>query len=245
MSLDRYFKSGGGQPGSAPPARKRSVDDLEPETTKSPDVGPSKPKVLKTVTLRSHHLTMPSTIEDLLKPKGLTERNSLASSWCQEHPVLARYVLARYGTGGKTSVVRDGWCDRVKLASNKPTGKGYLQVSYWGANHFALLHRVSLWADGKTLQVGEEASHRCPYTDCKTVGHVTPEDATANQARKNCLVWTDCPCGTGKFLICTHSPVCIKYCAGYTSAQDFLARGVCHQRTRDGQCLLGPVLQTQ
>lgn len=245
MSLDRFF-SGASSQGSANPSRKRPRHgDLEEENTTVPDDGPSKPKVLKMVTLQVHHLANPKSIIGLLQGEAEAERKRLASRFCRDHPELARYVLSRCGTA--KAVVTDGWCERVNHAGNKQKGKdGYLQVSYWGANHFAVLHRVLLWAEGKDLRAGEEASHLCHHTNCKTVGHVTSEDATANNARKNCVVWMDCPCEVGKkLLICTHSPPCIKYVPGFTSQEHFLQRGVCHQRSVGGQVLPSPAWQSE
>lgn len=218
---------------------KRSVHDLDDGTEDDienlPEIAPKRAKV--TVTLRNFHLENPATISGLLTSLKVSagERRRLVVSWLEEHPVLARYVLTRAGTNGKTSVARVGWCQVVSNVDNK-SGGGYVQPSYWGVNHIALLHRISLWADGKDLQPGQEASHLCGNTHCKTTGHIAAEDATANNARKNCLVWMVCPCEVGqKLLLCTHVPPCIKYCAGFESQEQFLRLGVCHSRSAAGQ----------
>lgn len=153
------------------------------------------------------------------------ERKARAVQLCREYPSLARYVLGR-----QKNVEKDGWCSRVILKGNKAEGSGYLQVSYWGANKFAVLHRVVRWAGGEDVGEGDHGSHLCPNTDCSTVGHIAPEDPSLNNGRKGCAGWVDCPCGVGKLLLCTHAPACVQYCPGFDSQEHFLREGVCHKR---------------
>jgi len=57
-------------------------------------------------------------------------------------------------------IEQGGWCE---LVTHQPTKRGgYIQVSYGGANKFASLQEVVLWADGKVLlSRGDQCSHRC------------------------------------------------------------------------------------
>jgi hypothetical protein len=144
-------------------------------------------------------------------------------------PELCKRLLARLPS------TRVGWCDIVSL---KPTkSDGYIQVSWEGCNKFAMLQQVVLWAAGYDVLEGEDCSHRCHNTACKTVGHVVSDPTSVNQGRKGCEVqhpclpghgdcyqWT-CPHGTADSFVC-----CIKYAEGFNSHEDFVARSVLHPR---------------
>lgn len=60
-----------------------------------------------------------------------------------------------------------------------------------------------------------EASHLCNHTWCLNPEHLVWETRATNAARKNCRIWTTCPCPCNKgFNPCTHEPKCtpLKYC---------------------------------
>lgn len=72
---------------------------------------------------------------------------------------------------------------------------------------------------------GEDGSHLCPHTNCKTVGHVIWEEKNLNQQRKGCAVWIPCPHAgenckgcKGRILVCPHGKqddhLCIKEIEG-------------------------------
>lgn len=188
--------------------------------------------LIPTPTLSVFYQSKPDLITGLLRKYSATDRVRFARDWCKQYRELARYVLSQY-SGDK--VVTDGWCRRVQLVGNQ---HGYPQPSYWGANHIAEVHHLVLWADGLDIAPGDQGSHLCHRVNCKTLGHVTSEDIFANNHRKGCVVWSDCPCGSGKkYLICRSRPPCIKYCLGFDSQGQFLAEGVCHYRGPGDQCL--------
>lgn len=111
----------------------------------------------------------------------------------------------------------------------KPTKKnGYIQVSSGGANKFAMLQEVVLWAGGFELAEGEQCFHRCGQPACLVPGHVIAESELLNQRRKGCLVWVDCPHCALKINVCRHGPdKCILHCeGGFLDSDDFEARGV-------------------
>lgn len=149
------------------------------------------------------------------------EKRRLQQETCATDPTYARAILDRIGVRE-----REGWC---VLVDRQPTkDKGYVQLSTQGANHFAVLQEVVLWAQGEVKGQGEQCSHLCHQPLCKTVGHVTPESVAANNARKGCLVWIRCPhCPDMKILVCRHEPTCIRFVEGYSDMSDFIARGVC------------------
>ena len=127
--------------------------------------------------------------------------------------------------------VTDGWCRLCTMVPSK--SGGYIQVSWKGANKFAMLQEVALWAGGKTLGPGEQCSHRCARSNCMNVDHILAESELKNQNRKGCLVWVSCPhndiCNR-KVAICLHgssdADKCIKYCEGFADHKDFEQRGV-------------------
>jgi hypothetical protein len=123
-------------------------------------------------------------------------------------------------------IEQGGWCE---LVTHQPTKRGgYIQVSYGGANKFASLQEVVLWADGKVLlSRGDQCSHRCHSPRCRVVGHVISESAVENNARKGCLVWIKCHHCDKYILVCMHDPCCIKTVPGFKTLEDFLTNGVC------------------
>lgn len=159
-----------------------------------------------------------SDIPDSYGKMADREKREIVSDACRVDSDYAKSVLA------PLPAQLSGWC---RLVSLKPTKEGgYVQVSYGGANKFAMLQSVVLWAAGRDItEDGEQASHLCHQPLCKTVGHVVPESAQKNNSRKGCLVWIDCHHCDKKILLCTHAPVCIKYCEGYSSMEDFVQRG--------------------
>lgn len=119
----------------------------------------------------------------------------------------------------------EGWC---RLCTLKPSKEGgYIQVSWQGANKFATLQEVVLWASGCALRPGEQCSHRCCQPACLNLGHVVAESELENQRRKGCLVWVDCRHCALKILVCVHGgQKCIQYCEGYVDSEAFEAAGV-------------------
>lgn len=151
---------------------------------------------------------------------GVVQKREIVADACQLDPDYAKQILSRL------PVQLQGWCELVQLEPTK--AGGYIQISFAGANKFAMLQLVVLWADGKELtEAGQQCSHRCHNPQCRVVGHVTPESVADNNSRKNCLVWLDCHhCGK-KIFICMHEPCCIKFCEGFLNMEDLLSTGVC------------------
>lgn len=101
-----------------------------------------------------------------------------------------------------------------------------MQLSWGGANKFAVLQEVLLWARGVTLEEkGNQCSHLCGNPLCTLPEHVWPESAQKNNSRKGCSVWVNCPHCVLKIFICSHVPACIKSVPGFTSWDDFLENG--------------------
>jgi len=147
-------------------------------------------------------------------------KRDLVSDAASLDPGYAQSILDRL------QFEQEGWCELVKLQPTK--AGGYIQVSFGGANKFAMLQLVVLWADGQDLwHPGDQCSHRCHRPQCKFVGHVTAESAMVNNSRKGCLVWIDCHHCAKKIFICMHDPCCIKFAPGFQSLEDFLDNGVC------------------
>lgn len=123
-----------------------------------------------------------------------------------------------------------GECKLCKLKPSKDNG--YIQLSALGANKFAVLQEVLLWASGVTQVVRDDnlqCSHRCGHPSCLVPGHVCLESAQKNNQRKNCLVYIDCPHCDLKILVCSHSPTCLKEIpVCYSNWEDFISNGI-HQ----------------
>lgn len=227
--------NGAGSPGALIPKKRKvsvEISVLEVEESETPPVTPSSGmddaplEIVASLPERPSWLTTlgtptPSQAENMVKQvTDNASRVQRARYLCMTYPRLATHVL------DSQSAARDGWCRLSRLASNQ---KGYVQLSIWGANKFALAHHVICWASGQSVEgEGMDGSHLCPNTKCLSIGHCTPEPTTDNQGRKNCARWAWCHCGCGKaILICRHEPPCIKYASGYSSWEDFLANGLC------------------
>lgn len=138
---------------------------------------------------------------------------------CQTVPGLAVSIISRY------EVERHEWCELLEL---KPTKRGgYLQLSAEGANKFAVLQEVVLWAGGSVLDIGQECSHLCHRPRCRVISHIFAESGLVNQSRKNCSVWVDCHHCPKKILTCAHAPLCVKFCPGYSDMDDLMLNGAC------------------
>jgi hypothetical protein len=125
-----------------------------------------------------------------------------------------------------------GWCWCCLLKPSKEGG--YVQISWEGANKFAVLQEVVLWARGGFLGDGEQCSHLCGNPLCMTPGHVIAESELENQRRKGCVAWVECPHCALKINCCCHGVFprsfprskCIKYCAGFADADAFRQSGL-------------------
>ena len=72
-------------------------------------------------------------------------------------------------------------------AKNK-TSNGYVQPSYGGANHFAVLQDIVVWSEGVTLsENGDQVSHLCGNPSCTLFEHMCIESAQKNNGRKGCV----------------------------------------------------------
>jgi hypothetical protein len=150
------------------------------------------------------------------------QRREIAIDAARLDPDYAKHILSRL------PVRTEGWCELVQLRPTKPGG--YIQLSVAGVNKFALLQSVVLWADGKDLtKKGDQCSHRCHNPPCRVVGHIIPESAVENNARKGCLVWINCHHCSKKIFVCMHEPCCIKFCEGFRDTEHLLAEGVCRR----------------
>jgi hypothetical protein len=103
------------------------------------------------------------------------------------------------------------YCWECELAPSK--NKGYVQASYKQCRVQTI--NVLSFIDKEKRDVGQgmHVSHLCGNTKCYNPQHLIEESALQNNARKNCLVWVDCPhcnAGTGVIMTCTHDPRCIK-----------------------------------
>jgi len=55
-----------------------------------------------------------------------------------------------------------------------------------------------------------EASHLCNHNWCVNPNHLLWETRGENLSRRNCVVWTTCPCGCNySFNPCKHVPQCL------------------------------------
>ena len=200
--------SHGASPPQLPPLPANSDLDLSPSDPADEEFQPEPTSGRHT-----------SDIPDTWALTDQRERREIVQDRCQLDPECAKEILGRLPTQ------MSGWC---RLCSLKPSkDSGYIQVSSGGANKFAVLQWVVLWAAGDQLAPGEQCSHLCHQPACSTVGHVCSESGTDNNGRKGCLVWVNCHHCSKKMLVCMHSPMCIKFCEGYSSMEDFVQRGVC------------------
>lgn len=159
--------------------------------------------------------------EDIIDYTTLRVRREMVRDSCSVSPEYAESVLARYDK----DATPQGWCRVIGLRESKENG--YVQVSWAGANKFAVLQEVVVWANGETVQAGEDASHLCHQKKCVNRSHIVPESSLSNQARKGCRVWVSCSHCSKKVFVCFHQPACIKYCPGFRDHLHFLAEGIC------------------
>lgn len=117
----------------------------------------------------------------------------------------------------------DGWCRITKKVPTKDDG--YVQISFHALNKAMCLHNLACARqNGPPPLDASEASHLCGRTRCFNPEHLVWESTRANNLRKGCPVWVDCPheaCGL-KVNCCTHNPPCIKYLPG-VKYQDFVS----------------------
>jgi homing endonuclease-like protein len=140
---------------------------------------------------------------------------------CMADPQAAVDILDHY----RPKSTQAGWCSLISLKPSK--SGGYIQLSWGGANKFAVLQEVVLWARGLSLTSGEDCSHLCHNPRCISLEHIINEQSVINQSRKNCLVWLKCHHCKKYIFTCSHKPYCIKYCEGYRDLQHFLNEGCC------------------
>lgn len=144
----------------------------------------------------------------------------------KNNPALAQQELdSKYG--GKA--VTTGWCRLVNLAPTKH--KGYVQVSLANVNKIGTLGEIVLWASGRVVQEGQQASHRCNQPRCMVSSHIVVESVQANNARKNCLVSFPCQCCGKHYVLCKHEPRCINFIEGFSSMEEFLDSPEIHDVT--------------
>jgi hypothetical protein len=120
--------------------------------------------------------------------------------------------------------VKDGFC---LLSVLKPTKEGgYIQLSSEGANKFATLQEVLLWARGDRLQPGQHASHLCDKPKCLMKEHIVAESPVVNNSRKNCGRVIKCAHCDKYYQACDHSPRCVTFIEGFASWEEFLVNGL-------------------
>lgn len=172
---------------------------------------------------------------DEMRAKCMSVRSDKTSrrSEHEDGPALARAILAKLKTTTK------GWC---VLSTAVDTGRGYSQVSYGGANHFATLQECVLWASGNAKPAsGEKAdpydvSHLCDERQCTVPSHVTVESKAANNSRKGCKAAVRCSSACRKcngrkdIFICEHDPRCVRFREGYDTFEEYLENGICEDR---------------
>jgi hypothetical protein len=115
-----------------------------------------------------------------------------------------------------------GFCRVTTLVPSKIGG--YVQVSYKGANKFATLQEVLLWAKG-IYKGSDQCSHLCGEPLCLCIEHVIVEDVTANNRRKGCCIVFPCSHCDKWYLVCKHQPLCVTYVPGFKSWEAFLSYG--------------------
>jgi hypothetical protein len=156
--------------------------------------------------------------QDVLDYTTLQVRREITRELCSIDTVFAKEIVEKYNS----QATQQGWCRVVALKESKENG--YVQVSWGGANKFACLQSVVVWANGETLKAGEDASHLCHQKKkCVNRAHIIPESTLDNQVRKGCRVWVNCNHCCKKVFVCSHQPACIKYCAGFRDHEHFLA----------------------
>src|SRR6185369_294956 len=90
--------------------------------------------------------------------------------------------------------------DDFKCSAKRPWPAGQLVLIYHGYEPDLSLYKKEDW----------EASHLCNHPFCVNLDHLVWEHRIYNARRKNCRIWTTCPCGCNhSFNPCTHNPKCI------------------------------------
>jgi Zinc-binding loop region of homing endonuclease len=100
--------------------------------------------------------------------------------------------------------------DECWTCALRPTKRGgYVQGSWGGHNHFALMHVVAAWHQcGGEDRDGLQASHLCHTATCFNPSHLHFESAKQNNARKGCVGVVVTRRGR-KYRVCRHEPPCI------------------------------------
>ncbi len=98
------------------------------------------------------------------------------------------------------------------LSTKAPTkNNGYIQANLPNGKK-ALIHHLSIIADGRKDDLANpdlEVSHLCHHRNCFNPEHLHMEDKEANNRRKNCLIYIQCPCCDCYILVCRHNPGCV------------------------------------
>lgn len=191
------------------------MDEMQDESVRTDLMPSSSPWSSQDRTVLDRLSEMNSDLVTLSNKKRSEREHCIVS---QAH---ARMVVEKYDQKASTS----GWCRIVRLAPTKE--HGYIQVSFEGANKFAVLQEVVVWAPGGFVPPGHDASHLCHEKRCCNVSHIISEEKVANQQRKGCLVWVPCHHCDLKIFVCRHVPSCIKFCEGFDSHEHFLSAGIC------------------
>lgn len=113
---------------------------------------------------------------------------------------------------------KDSFCpdvgdDDCWLSPNKGNKKGknygYVQGSFKGFNHFALVHLVAAWHVSNGPETDElQASHLCGSSKCFNPAHLCWENASKNNQRKGCP-GTIVDLEGRRFIACPHEPRCV------------------------------------
>lgn len=162
------------------------------------------------------------TVSDL----SLAERRAEARRIFEENK-LKRVAFFRKHYRANREANVNSWCWISTLRPTKDNGQ--IQPCFEGVKicTFAKLagyERYKRWPTD-----GEQSSHRCLERRCFNPSHIVYESAEANNARKNCLVWIECPhtdedCERVAF-VCPHNPPCIKYREGFATQENLLLEG--------------------
>jgi len=159
---------------------------------------------------------------------------------------VAQELLDAEAEAGYTAPKPNSWCTVSTKAPSK--AGGYIQLSTGGANKFATLQEVALWASGQQKPSFDprvhkvdpnDVSHLCDEPACTIPSHVCVEPKGDNNSRKGCLgvvrcsVWCALCHGSKYILVCRHKPTCIRWRPGYSSFDDLRARGLCSDRSGD------------
>jgi hypothetical protein len=218
-------------------ASKRTIHDLSSESLDSDSAYPPPPDSDQWLPASGSHAQRPSSSQIPLGSSQPADYDNVVTydeldkkllMWHEvsTDPSAAAKLLSQLKMSPPSASHR--WCRIVNLQPSKDGG--YIQVSWKGANKFALLQEVAMWSAGRFVRPGLQHSHLCGQPACAVPEHIIEESGPANNARKGCVVWVDCPhCGPGgrKLLVCQHTPPCIRSCPGYGDNDVFLREGLC------------------